>query len=221
MKRYAFLITLIFALLLTACTSSAPSPAASASAVRPEKFELTEKEQELADRYYELLKEQYPEFAAIPRELLKERVFIGEEYFDVSFQFCLGGAETNYECTYSTSPAYPEGKWEMFGNDYAQFASRTLSESELESLKNMLYDSMNAWIEDRGLEKGDLSPEDLQLYWAIEDGGLCACAEEIVSVQAQGTTEYGCGDHAHVFGKVLVEFTDNGVKLTDLGTSGG
>ncbi|MBQ1520561.1 MAG: hypothetical protein IIZ56_03700, partial [Clostridia bacterium] len=85
MKRYAFLITLIFALLLTACTSSAPSPAASASAVRPEKFELTEKEQELADRYYELLKEQYPEFAAIPRELLKERVFIGEEYFDVSF----------------------------------------------------------------------------------------------------------------------------------------
>jgi len=54
----------------------------------------------------------------------------------------------------------------------------------------------------------------------LRDGRLCASSEFIAYVGDHTLKEYGCGDHAHIFGNVIVEFTDNGISLTDLGVVG-
>ncbi len=218
MKRYAFLITLIFALLLTACTSSAPSPAAAASPVCPEKPAFNAEEQALADRCYEQMKERYPEFAAIPRELMQEWVSLGE-YEEASFTFCIGGYKTDYECDYMTGPDAPEGIWELYGEEYAPLADRYLTEDELASLERMLTDSISGYVDEKRLGM-EPSAGELHLFWTLEDGRLYANAEEIAYVTDETVGSYGCGGHAHVFARAAVDITGSGAKLTDLGASG-
>lgn len=223
MKKLLTIPALILVLLLASCTASSPAPQASGSGnsniACPEKEELSPEMQALADRYYEELKDNYPEFYAIPRELLSEYV-CSDDYLTVAFGFCLGGYATEYNCEFSTSPAYPDGHWDMFGEEFSPFSNCVLTADEVAEIKTMLFDSISAYIGEYRLDPRELSAETVRLTWNVIDGKLYACTEEIAAVTDETTREFGCGDHAHVFGKVLVEFTEGGAVLTDMGASG-
>lgn len=197
--------------------TEAPTPGPDAdwdAVVYPEKAEMTEEEQAIADRYYEELKEVYPEFANIPRELLSERVSI-DEYTDVTFTFCLGGCPTDYKCVFSTSPRFPEGQWYMYGEEYAGFADRVLTKGEMASIRTMLFNSVSAFVEENKLDGSGLNADEIHVCWYLHDGKLYALTEYIANVTQETTETFGCLSHAHVFGRVLVEFAEGGAVLTD------
>lgn len=183
--------------------------------IKADKRLLDEAQQKIADHYYELMKERYPAFGEIPREMLDEFVYEGD-YLSVSFTFCLGGEPTNYRCEFSTSPLHPEGKWDICGEQYALFAGCALTEADLSAINAMLAQSMKTWAKERYLD----GAEPGNLYWSVVDGKLYAFAEAIGDVTEEATETFGCGDHAHIFGEVLVEFSDGKVTLTDLGANG-
>ena len=188
----------------------------------PRKAELTAEEQAIADRYYEQLKDVCPEFYAIPRELIYEKVFIDSDGdVTVDYWFCLGGCRTDYRWSFDVSPVFPEGNWTVFGEEFAPYADRVLTEGQMASIKGMLYDSVSSWINERRLEAGDLSAENTVLFWIISDGKLCADTEVIANVGPDTVGNYGCLSHAHVFGSVCVEFTESGAELTALNVNGG
>ena len=222
MKTRYFILILIFTLLFASCKSAPLTPASVSrntdDDVYPQKNTLTEEEQAFADRAYALLKEQYPEFYRIPRALLNESVYIGD-FQRVQFSFCLGGYRTDYSCLYSVDSQNPDGQWEQYGEELAPFSDLVMKKEDLASLKAMLIASVSAWIEENRLT-GAPTDETLNLYWTLDEGKLYAETEVIAAVTEETTKEFGCGDHAHVFGSVLVEFTDGGVRLTDLGANG-
>lgn len=212
MKRIILVLTLSLALALVSCAAVERKP------VCPEKPAFNAEEQALADRCYEQMKERYPEFAAIPRELMQEWVSLGE-YEEASFTFCIGGYKTDYECDYMTGPDAPEGIWELYGEEYAPLADRYLTEDELASLERMLTDSISGYVDEKRLGM-EPSAGELHLFWTLEDGRLYANAEEIAYVTDETVGSYGCGGHAHVFARAAVDITGSGAKLTDLGASG-
>ena len=58
--------------------------------------------------------------------------------------------------------------------------------------------------------------------WLLEDGSLYATAEYIAETGTLTLKKFGCEGHAHVFGKVLVEFIEGpeaAVTLTDCGAT--
>ena len=65
------------------------------------KHEFTPEEQEIADRYYNAMVENCPEFGKIPRENLWESVqFKGPGEF-ADYDFCIGSIGTDYRCEYN------------------------------------------------------------------------------------------------------------------------
>lgn len=206
----------------TQAPTEAPTPVPPAdpeAVVYPEKPRMTNEEQAVADKYYEELREVYPDFARIPRELLRESVSV-DRYTSVIFTFCLGGRATNYRAMFSTGPRFPEGKWSIEGEDYAEYAGCVLTEGELASIRAMMFDSVSAYVEENKLDGSGLNAEDLLFAWQQKDGKLYAFSEFIANVTPETTASYGCVSHAHVFGSVLVEFTEGGAVLTDNGASG-
>lgn len=186
----------------------------------PKKDNLTPEEQVIADEYYELMKEAYPEFAAIPRERLKEWVNKDDKDIHVKFTYSIGGTATYYECEFFTSPMYPEGHWYIYGEDFAQFSECAVTEEQIGAIKAMLADSINEYVNENHLSADKLEAEKEYVSWSIRDGKLCAMTESIAGVTDETTESYGCIDHAHVFGCVTVEFTESGVILTDTGAIG-
>ena len=200
-----------------------PDPTAAPDPVAyPKKTELSAEEQALADKYYELLKDACPEFYAIPRELINETVFVDSEGdVTVDYWFCIGGCRTDYRCSFDTSSVFPEGNWTVFGEEFAPIADRVLTEGQMASVKQMIFDSVSAWINEKHLENGLSSIDDVIIFWTVNEGKLCADTEVIAHVGPDTEETFGCIDHAHVFGRVQVDFTDSGVELTDLGAFGG
>lgn len=216
MKKCILIFSLILVLLLASCTG-----AGSRKPLCPEKAEMTAEDKALADRCYDLLKKHYPRFAAIPRELLLEQVYVYEsDSKDVSFTFCIGGCETEYKCIYSFGPEDPEGSWIMFGEEFAGFEKCFLTEEETASLKTMLLNSTSAFIEENHLDGSRLDPDEINFNWTLNNGKLCAVSETIADVTDETTASFGCIDHAHVSSSVLVEYNGGGVTLTDLGVRG-
>ena len=186
--------------------------------VYPAKMELSEEEQEIADRCYELFKQEYPLFADTPRELIREYVHT-DDYLSVTFIFCLGGYSL-YNCQFSTSPRNPKGEWSCDDTNCEVFHDKVLTEDQVAAIKSMLFDSVSAYIDEYHLDKGDLSLDKVRIYWQYYNDKLTAEFEQIAYVTADTTKDFGCGDHAHVFGLVQVDFTENGIRLTDLGARG-
>ena len=190
--------------------------------IYPEKKALSAEDQELADRCYALLEEEYPEFYKIPRELMLERVDRDGKYYSVEFIFCLGGCSTFATYKFATAHPYPEGKWFTYGDIYGyEFTpDSVLTEAEVAMIKTLIADSISAYIDENKLKTTEVSTEKMHLMWTVFEGKLCAMSEEIAYVTDETTEKYGCGDHAHVLGLVFVDFTPDGAQLTDRGAIG-
>lgn len=191
--------------------------------LEPIQEEQNDFEQRIIDRYYEEMVSLYPQFGTIPREMLKEYYYktIDGEDFRVGFIFCFGGIPTDCSCTFSTSPRHPEGEWRVEEDEFSQFYQRGLDEGTMRQIRTYLAKGITEFVDMYHLKKTDLSSENISVYWQIKDGKIYACSEHIAYTTSSTTKMFGCGDHAHVFGKVLVELTDDTVQLTAYRASGG
>ena len=212
-KSIALVLSLLMILLTFVSCGGADGPF-----VGPAKKEFSQEEQKTLDQYYDKMISRYPRFAAIPRKLLLESIYKpkNSEYWEVSFTFCFGGIPTDCVCTFSTSPRYPAGHWELKENEFSAFYQSGLDESTMTKIQTSLAKGISECIEANHLEKASISAENLPIYWEIEDGKIYAGCEVISNVTPDTTNQYGCGDHAHVFGKILVEPSNGTARLGDV-----
>ncbi|MBQ7699825.1 MAG: hypothetical protein IJT49_05735 [Clostridia bacterium] len=180
-------------------------PASGDELVKPDKTVFTPDKQALADEYYLKMKELYPEFGQIPRDMLLEYVFIWEDgYFTVEFEFCYGGAQTDCRCRFSTSPKYPEGCWTLQENGFKKFYQTGITAAEMKKIREDLAKQVIDYINEYKLEN-KVTPDKLLIFCQDYDGKLSICTEWIAKVTEQTTTQFGCFDHAHVFGEYVIE----------------
>ena len=179
-------------------------PASGDEFVKPEKTVFTPDKQALADEYYLKMKELYPEFGQIPRDMLFEYVFIWEDGFTVEFEFCYGGVQTDCRCRFSTSPKYPEGHWDLYENGFKKFYQTGITAEEMKAIREYLANQVIAYINEYKLEN-KVTPEKLLIFCQDYQGKLSICTEWIARVTEQTTKEFGCFDHEHVFGEYVIE----------------
>ena len=187
--------------------------------------EHTAEEQAIIDKYYQEMCAQYPSFASIPRENLREIYYKSSEseYFNVMFQFCLGGVGTGCECRFATSPRYPEGKWDIEENEFSRFYDRTMTGEQMADIRHCLYEGVKSYYDRNHLKNKDgceLTEDSIYLVWQYRDGKYYASTEQIGYVTLLTTKKYGCGDHAHVFGSVTVDMTPGAFALSHCTVSG-
>lgn len=175
--------------------------------VKPDKTAFEPEKQALADEYYLKMKEQYPEFGQIPRDLLFEHVFIDDEgYFSVEFEFCYGGARTDCSCRFSSpNQTYPEGRWTLHENGFKKFYKTGITMHEMKAIREDLTNQVINYINEYKLANSGVTPDNIMIFLQDYDGKLSICTEWIASVTDQTTKEFGCGDHAHVFGEYVIE----------------
>lgn len=181
-------------------------PASGDELVKPDKTVFTPDKQALADEYYLKMKELYPEFGQIPRDMLFEYVFIGEEgFFTVEFEFCYGGAQTDCRCRFSTSPKYPEGRWTLYENGFKKFYQTGITAEEMKAIRIDLAGQVIDYINEYNLENAGVTPDGILIFLQDYQGKLSVCTEWIAKVTDQTTMQFGCGDHAHVFAEYVIE----------------
>lgn len=235
MKR---LILLCLALLLSlaalaGCADPASVPSGNTPAGNPPDTdavpapqpEHTAEEQAIIDKYYQEMCGQYPSFASIPRENLREIYYRSaeSEYFDVRFQFCLGGVGTGCECRFATSPRYPEGKWDIDENEFSRFYDRTMTGEQMADIRHRLYEGVESYYDRNHLKNKDgseLTEDSIYLVWQYRDGKFYASTEQIGYVTLLTVKKYGCGDHAHVFGNVEIDFDASPIRIGDAEVTG-
>ncbi len=169
-----------------------------------EKKIYSSEEQAIIDHYYDEMVLKYPEFGMIPREMLREYIY-QYEHLTVSFTFCLGGIPTDCKCTYRTSPRCPEGEWEIEENVFKKFYHSGLTEKQMNDIRAQLYSQVKEYIDEYNLDKTGVSLENTGIFWGVSDGKPFAGTEYIADVTLFTTKKFGCGDHAHVFGSVILE----------------
>lgn len=187
---------------------------------RPQKEAVSAEDQALLDRYYAEMKQKYPEFGAIPREMLVEQVRYNEGIFQgVTFAFYFGGFRTGCQCIYSVSDSLVNDGWRLHENSFKKYYNTVFPETTAAEIRNTLTAQIREYIDANKLDGSGLTEDSLYLYWQDNDGKLCVETEYIASVTPETTTNYGCWDHAHIFGRVYVEF-GNEIKLTFDGVGG-
>lgn len=160
---------------------------------------------EILDQYYDQMVVKYPEFGKIPREMLQEDIseeISEDKFFKVSFTFYFGGRPTGCKCTFSREPYSAEGKWELEENEFKKFYQSGLTEEQMAELEEMAYLQIDAYIEKYKLKRSD---DRMGIYFTVVNGEPCAQSESIADVTPFTTKEFGCGDHAHIFGTVVID----------------
>lgn len=201
---------LLAVLMLCACAGAERSfPFAYAgNYAKPVKQALSAEDQSLVNSCYRELCRRYPHFGAIPREMLLESVNRGRDgaVVAVRFTFCLGGIQTDCECTYFPASLHSGSRWELREDEFRKYYQSGLTEAEMSRIKAELTGQIRAQIESYHLALQEPLEDEIHLYWSADpDGRLCAMAECIAGVTPQTTREFGCGDHAHLFGKVPID----------------
>ena len=166
------------------------------------KESYSDQEQSLLDHYYDKMLLEFPEFGKIPREMLYEKIIWDNEDMEVSFTFYFGGRSTDCECTFRKTKTNPEGEWELKEDAFKKFYQSGLSKAQMEELEAMAAEQIDAYIEKHRLKP---SKDKTGIYFQVVDGEPCVCMECIADVTLFTTKEYGCGDHAHVFGTVILD----------------
>lgn len=183
----------------------------------PEKREMNEEQQQLADKYYLEMTEKYPQFGKIPREMLYEQVQIDSNYMMVMFTFCLGGIATNCRCYYHSGEKIPDGEWKADEDGFRIFYGGGISDEIVSEIRSMLEKQTKRYVRSHALkDDGEYIP----LMWIERDGKLYARSELIAHTTLFTFKKYGCGDHAHVFADVIVDINGDTVTLTNGGVTG-
>lgn len=235
MKRLiCFIILLLFSLGLFACGERSVYDAAPSSdwvpapekykivifgdTEREERFEPTKEEFEELDRLYKEGCRKFPEFFSAPRECFEETVYYYKDSPEVRYGFhlCIGGVSAFSYAEVSVSPEDPEGKWSSLDllTGVYRFLPIGFTEEQMSLIRNLLAEKIGLYIDEHRLERGDFSPENLYLYWEVKDKKLCASAEQIANTGPDTTEKYGCGSHAHIFCKVVIDEKDGVMTFT-------
>ncbi len=184
--------------------------------VKPVKKELTEKQQETADKCYKDLVSKHERLAVIPREMLYENVYSIENTQYVTFAFCLGGIATNCKFQYVKKPGETEGSWTIQEDDmYKQFYTTGITAEAMDAIRTAIEEDIDKSINEYHLKKDETSEDGLRIYWNKNDKGLFAQAECIANVTEKTTKKFGCGDHSHIFGNVFFEIADGNLKIVE------
>ncbi len=170
------------------------------------KESCSEQEQAILDQYYDQMVVKYPEFGKIPREMLQEEFLGVAEEFEVSFTFYFGGRPTDCKCTFRKTSASAQGEWELKEDAFKKFYQSGLTEEQMAQLEEMAYSQIDAYIEKYKLKQSD---DRTGIYFTVVDGEACVGAECIADVtlltRLFTTKEFGCDDHDHVFGTVVLD----------------
>ena len=181
---------------------------------RPQKETVSTEDQAILDRYYTEMKEKYPEFGAIPREMLVENVnYVDGVFRGVTFAFYLGGFRTGCQCMYSVMGNMDNDYWSLHENAFKKYYNTVFPETTAAEIRSKLTAQVREYIDANKLDGSGLTEDSLYLYWKDDDGKLSVNTEFIANVTPETTRHYGCGDHAHIVGRVYVEFGDE-IKLT-------
>ena len=168
------------------------------------KYEFTPEEQEIADRYYNAMVENCPEFGKIPREKLWESVlFEGAGEF-ADYDFCIGGIGTDYRCTYNNNDygikEYEEflNGWKISGDEFEQFVDFKLSQTVNDAIIELLKKNVRAYAEENGLQLArfvDRDPDDIleRFGFHYDENGLYVQSVSIAdSIEAPTPLIYAC-----------------------------
>lgn len=230
MKRFfAFLQALILMFCLVSCAAiSGNTPVAVPQSVsrgadayvKPRQNEHTKEEKAVLDHYYGELISLYPRLAAIPREMLREDVSL-DEYTNVKFVFCFGGLWTRCVFSFSSGPNVPEGKWTVSEDGFSRYYGRGLTEVQMSEIRSALVSSIGKFVDEKNLDGGELTEDNCSVYWRTDDGNIFATAEYIAYKTGRTTVNLGCGDHAHIFAKALVDLSSDDITFTVYPANGG
>ena len=216
---FILLILCFSALFCFACAKetqsvSMPKDTNTANYAKPNQAEHTEEEQKLLDRYYSEMVEKYPQFKEIPRDMLWESVWRSGDFSEVTFAFCLGGAATGCECQFRTSKKNPDGEWTVTENEFRQFYTSGLSEELVSTIKTQISDGILSCAKANHLELKTEAGTEQYFTWEIIDGKFYASAEAIGNCTPLTLKKFGCGDHAHIFARIRVEFAGDQISLS-------
>ena len=182
------------------------------------KHEFTQEEQEIADRYYNEMVANCPEFGKIPRENLWESVqFNGAGEF-ADYDFCIGGIGTDYRCTYNNDDydikEYEEflNGWKVSGNEFEQFVDFKLSQTVNDAIIELLKKNVRAYAEENGLQLArfvDRDPDDIleRFGFHYDENGLY-----VQSVSIADSIDLPV---PHIYACVGVEINGDTITLTE------
>ncbi|MBR6921087.1 MAG: hypothetical protein IKH51_02720 [Clostridia bacterium] len=182
------------------------------------KNEFTQEEQEIADRYYNEMVANCPEFGKIPRENLWESVqFDGAGEF-ADYDFCIGGIGTDYRCTYNNDDygikEYEEflNGWKVSGDEFERFVDFKLSQTVNDAIIELLKKNVRAYAEENGLQLArfvDRDPDDILERFAFhyDENGLY-----VQSVSIADSIDLPV---PHIYACVGVEINGDTITLTE------
>ena len=105
-------------------------------------------------------------------------------------------------------------------DEYVRRGSEAFSDQETSEIRSMLWRSICGYIDVCKLDCSDKPDSDaLVMFWEQDGGQLLARAEWIADVTSWTTREFGCINHAHIYGRVTVSFSGDRMVLT--GSVGG
>lgn len=212
---------LLFLGLVSCGTEKPDSNVASGDYVRPDKKTFSEIEQTTLDYYYGQMIQRYPSFAAIPREMLMEKLYYepiadgGIRRLNVSFIFCIGGLETGCEFSFYKDLETPEGEWAAFENGLSKYYTRGLTEAQMTGIRSMLCGAIKTYIEENNMSIDDLSADSLPLHWYPSFEGFYLVTELDANPATQSPNRRP-KDQAHVRGEVLVNISTGEFKLVSV-----
>lgn len=182
------------------------------------KYEFTPEEQEIADRYYNAMVENCPEFGKIPREKLWESVLFegAGEYAD--YDFCIGSIGTDYRCEYNNHDygikEYEEflNGWKISGDEFEQFVDFKLSQTVNDAIIELLKKNVRAYAEENGLQLArfvDRDPDDIleRFGFHYDENGLY-----VQSVSIADSTDFPV---PLIYACVGVEINGDTITLTE------
>lgn len=184
------------------------------------KNEFTPQEQEIADRYYNEMVENCPEFGKIPRQKLWESVqFEGAGEY-AYFGFCIGNIGTDYYCTFNYDDygvkEYEEflNGWKISGDEFEQFTDFQLSQTVNDAIIELLKKNVRAYAEENGLQLArfaDRDPDDIleRFGFHYDENGLYVQSVSITDPIEANTVS------AHIYAAVGVEINGEIITLTE------
>lgn len=100
--------------------------------------------------------------------------------------------------------AYVDNVYNKLTATYPEYADHQKDDlkARLVEAREELAKQIQSQIDEYKLQQSDELLE--CIFWQDEDGGLYLCAEHIACVTDKTTKQFGCGDHAHLFGRVKV-----------------
>lgn len=188
------------------------------------KYEFAPEEQSVADRLYDEMIKEYPEFADIPREKLWESLATGEAGEYAWFGFCIGEIGTDYCCNYNNFDYgiqeyndYLNG-WKISGEEFRQFVDLQLSQTVNDAILEMLRKNVRAYAEKTGMQIvrwADRDPDDIleRVGFHYDENGLY-----VQSVTLTDPVEPSAVS-GHIYAAVGVEINGDTITLNEYSAS--